>query len=153
MANYIEVTPETKPISDDGFVLTCLRCGWQWIRRTEKTPNACASRKCHSPYWKSHRMVKETKTKNINIFEVIEPATEILTADEIKSKLVILRELVGDGVISEEDYDRKKAKMLGEGMNGMSIKDQLREIKDLKAEGLINEKDYNKKKKVLLDKF
>ncbi|MDO8140580.1 MAG: SHOCT domain-containing protein, partial [Candidatus Brocadiales bacterium] len=81
------------------------------------------------------------------------PAREVGSESKIKNKLTVLRELVNDGIISEEDYDYKKAKMLREGMNDMSLKDQLREIKDLKSEGLITEDDYNEKKKELLDQF
>ncbi|HHT9121258.1 MAG TPA: SHOCT domain-containing protein [Candidatus Wunengus sp. YC63] len=85
--------------------------------------------------------------------EPTSPAREIHSESKIKNKLIILRELVDDGVISEEDYDYKKAKMLREGMSDMSIKEQLREIKDLQSEGLITEDDYNEKKKELLDQF
>ena len=80
-------------------------------------------------------------------------AQEARTESKIKNKLLILRELVKDGIISEEDYDYKKAKLLREAMDDMSLKDQLREIKDLKSEGLITEEDYNEKKKALLDQF
>ncbi len=85
--------------------------------------------------------------------EPTSPAKEIRSESKIKNKLIILRELVDDGVISEEDYDYKKAKMLREAMNDMSLKEQLREIKDLQSEGLITEDDYNEKKKELLDQF
>src|SRR3989339_259130 len=85
--------------------------------------------------------------------ELTSPAMEIHTESKIKNKLIILRELVDDGVISEEDYNYKKAKMLREAMNDMSLKDQLREIKDMMTEGLITEDDYNEKKKELLDQF
>lgn len=81
------------------------------------------------------------------------PAREIRSESKIKNKLVILREMVNDEIISEDDYDYKKAKMLREAMVDMSIKEQLQEIKDLKSEGLITEDDYNEKKKELLDKF
>jgi putative oligomerization/nucleic acid binding protein len=81
------------------------------------------------------------------------PPQEARTESKIKNKLLILRELVKDGIISEEDYDYKKAKLLREAMDDMSLKDQLREIKDLKSEGLITEEDYNEKKKALLDQF
>ena len=81
------------------------------------------------------------------------PTKEIRSESKIKNKLLLLRELVNDGVISEEDYDYKKAKMLREAMNDMSIKEQLREVKELKSEGLITEDDYNAKKKELLDQF
>lgn len=85
--------------------------------------------------------------------ESTNPAREVYSESKIKTKLIILRELVDDGVISEEDYDYKKAKMLREAMGDMSIKEQLREIKDLQSEGLITEGDYNEKKKELLDQF
>ena len=85
--------------------------------------------------------------------EPTSPAKEIRSESKIKNKLIILRELVDDGVISEEDYDYKKAKMLREAMSDMSVKEQLREIKDLQSEGLITEDDYNEKKKELLDQF
>ena len=86
-------------------------------------------------------------------FEMASPAREIHGEREIKNKLTVLRELVSDGIISEEDYDYKKAKMLREAMSDMSMKEQLREMKDLISEGLITEDDYNEKKKELLDQF
>ncbi len=85
--------------------------------------------------------------------ESISPAREVREESKIRSKLAILRELVDEGIVSEEDYDYKKAKLLREAMEDMNIKEQLREIKDLKSEGLITEEDYNEKKKELLDQF
>jgi len=85
--------------------------------------------------------------------EPTSPAKEIRSESKIKNKLIILRELVDDGVISEENYDYKKAKMLRETMSDMGLKEQLREIKDLMSEGLITEDYYNEKKKELLDQF
>ena len=75
------------------------------------------------------------------------------TGNNIKNKLIILREMVNDGIVSEEDYNYKKAKLLREGMENLSTKEQLRTIKDLAVDGLITEDDYNEKKKELLDKF
>jgi len=98
----------------------------------------------------------EERLSNTDVPKQLEPtspAKEIRSESKIKNKLIILRELVDDGVISEEDYDYKKAKMLREAMNDMSLKEQLREIKDLQSEGLITEEDYNEKKKELLDQF
>lgn len=98
----------------------------------------------------------EQKISNAGVPKQIEsasPAKEVRSESKIKNKLIILRELVNDGVISEEDYNYKKAKMLREAMSDMSIKEQLRETKDLKSEGLITEDDYNEKKKELLDQF
>jgi DNA-binding HxlR family transcriptional regulator len=85
----------------------------------------------------------------------ISSSTARKASDEsgIKHKLIILRELVDDGIIGEEDYDYKKAKLLREGMTDMSLKDQLRELKDLEFEGLITEEEYNEKKKELLEQF
>ncbi len=80
-------------------------------------------------------------------------ARGIRSESKIKNKLSILRELVDEGIVSEEDYDYKKAKLLRESMDGMSIREQLREIKDLRSEDLITENDYNEKKKELLDQF
>lgn len=85
--------------------------------------------------------------------ESASPAKEIRGESKIKSKLNILHELVNEGILSEEDYNYKKAKLLREAMGDMSIKEQLREIKDLKSDGLITEDDYNEKKKELLDQF
>lgn len=81
------------------------------------------------------------------------PAKESHEESKMKSKLILLREMVGEGIISTEDYDYKKAKLLREAMDDMSIKEQLQEIKDLKTEGLITETDYTEKKKELLDRF
>lgn len=81
------------------------------------------------------------------------PVREMPNESKIKRKLILLRELVDDGIILKEDYDYKKAKLLREGMSDMSIKDQLRELKELESEGLITEEDYSEKKKALLDQF
>lgn len=72
---------------------------------------------------------------------------------ELKAKLIILYEMVNEGLLSKDDYDYKKIKLLEEAMADMSIRDQLRELKELKSEGLITEGDYNEKKKDLLDQF
>jgi len=82
------------------------------------------------------------------------PSEKIAKSDsKIKSKLLILRELTTEAIISEEDYNYKKAKLLREGMGDLGVKEQLREIKDLKLEGLITEDDYSEIKKMLLDNF
>ena len=98
----------------------------------------------------------EERLSNTGVSKELEPtssAREIHSESKIKNKLTVLRELVNDGIISEEDYDYKKAKMLREAMSDMSLKEQLREIKDLQSEGLITEDDYNEKKKELLEQF
>ena len=98
----------------------------------------------------------EERLINTGVSKELEPASparEVSSESKIKNKLIVLHELVNDGIISEEDYDYKKAKMLREAMSDMSVKEQLREIKDLQSEGLITEDDYNEKKKELLDQF
>lgn len=91
--------------------------------------------------------------------DIVESDAEMVSSEKldteknIKNKLIILRELVSDGIVSEEDYNYKKAKLLREGMDDMGIKNQLRTIKGLESEGLITEDDYNEKKKELLDQF
>ncbi|MGQ3684086.1 MAG: SHOCT domain-containing protein [Candidatus Loosdrechtia sp.] len=75
---------------------------------------------------------------------------------EIREKLIVLHEMVNEGLLSQEDYDYKKAELLKEAMTdmaGMGIRDQLRQLKDLKLDGFITEDDYNRKKKELLDQF
>lgn len=72
---------------------------------------------------------------------------------KIKNKLLILRELVFDGIITKEDYDSKKVKLLKEGLEHLDIVEQLREIKALRLEHLITEDDYENKKRELLDNF
>lgn len=103
------------------------------------------------------RNLEEKMAGNVDTSRQTHPAaTSEKTAkgeSKIKSKLHILRELVSEEIISEEDYNYKKAKLLREGMGDMGVKEQLREIKDLKSEGLITEGDYDEIKKELLDHF
>lgn len=35
------------------FMLHCLRCGHDWIRRTRTPPKQCPH--CHSPYWNKEK--------------------------------------------------------------------------------------------------
>ena len=34
-------------------LLSCLRCGWFWIRRADRNPDVCP--RCKSPYWNKPR--------------------------------------------------------------------------------------------------
>lgn len=34
------------------FVLVCIRCGWDWIRRGQCAPVHCP--RCNSPYWNTY---------------------------------------------------------------------------------------------------
>lgn len=103
------------------------------------------------------KMLEQKIAGNANAPKQTQPATTPgKTANEeskIKSKLRVLRELVSEEIISEEDYNHKKAKLLREGMGDMAVKDQLREIKGLKSEGLITEDDYDEIKQELLERF
>jgi len=87
-------------------------------------------------------------------YQQVEPGANVVQREsKIKAKLLILRELLNDGILLQEDYDYKKEMLLNNGMNDMDIKNQLREIKDLLKEGLITEEDHSRKKKALLDLF
>lgn len=103
------------------------------------------------------KKLEEKMAGNSDVSKQTQPAAALdKTAkgeSKIKSKLLILRELVSEEIISEEDYNYKKAKLLREGMGDMGVKEQLREIKDLKSEGLITEGDYDEIKKGLLEHF
>lgn len=103
------------------------------------------------------KKLEEKMSGNVDASKQMQPAaaSEKTAKDEskIKSKLRVLRELVSEEIISEEDYNNKKAKLLREGMGDMAVKDQLREIKDLKSEGLITDGDYDEIKKELLEHF
>ena len=103
------------------------------------------------------KKLEEKMAGNVDMSKQAQPAaaSEKTAKGEskIKSKLLILRELVSEEIISEEDYNYKKAKMMREGMGNVGVKEQLREIKDLKSEGLITEEDYDEIKKDLLEHF
>ena len=103
------------------------------------------------------KKLEEKMSGNIDAPKQTQPASALeKTAkgeSKIKSKLLMLRELVSEEIITEEDYNHKKAKLLREGMGDMAVKDQLREIKDLKTEGVITDDDYDEIKKELLEHF
>ncbi len=37
--------------------LKCLRCGHEWIPRSDGPPRNCPNKKCNSPYWDRERKV------------------------------------------------------------------------------------------------
>ena len=37
----------------------CLRCGWEWIPRTNNVPKNCPSISCRSPKWQIPRLTKK----------------------------------------------------------------------------------------------
>lgn len=67
---FVDVTPETKPVSDDGFVCTCLRCGAQWVKRTLALPKSCANKRCHSVYWDTPKTPIKPKKQYTSIWDV-----------------------------------------------------------------------------------
>lgn len=106
----------------------------------------------NQPQQKNGRFDRGASTSSV--YQQMTPRTNINRREsKIKSKLLILRELVNDGILLQEDYEYKKDMLLKDGMNDMDIKDQFREIKDLMEEGLITEEDHLEKKKELLDLF
>lgn len=50
------------PHCDGKLTLKCLRCGWEWVRRSRQEPRVCPNRSCKSPYWNRER-VKSVKPK------------------------------------------------------------------------------------------
>jgi hypothetical protein len=74
----------------------------------------------------------------------------IETKLSIKDQLLELKELETTGLITREDYERRKAEILV-GRQEKSIKDKFIELRNLKEGGFINDTDYEKKKRDLLD--
>ncbi|MHC4182713.1 MAG: hypothetical protein ACYSR0_05135 [Planctomycetota bacterium] len=68
----------------------------------------------------------------------------------IKDQLVELKELETTGLITGEDYERRKAEILV-GKPEKSIRDKFIELRKLKEGGFISDIDYENKKRDLLD--
>ncbi len=68
----------------------------------------------------------------------------------IKDQLLELKELETTGLITREDYERRKAEILV-GKPEKSIKKKFIELRKLKEEGFISDIDYEHKKRDLLD--
>ena len=78
----------------------------------------------------------------------VQPRTNI-----IKEQLLDLKELETAGLINNEDYETRKAVILGSSKQEKSkIKGKFNELRKLKDGGLINDKDYEHKKRDLLEK-
>jgi hypothetical protein len=69
----------------------------------------------------------------------------------IKDQLLELKELETTGLITKEDYELRKALILG-SKKEKSIKDKFNELRKLKEDGLISDIDYDHKKRDLLEK-
>jgi len=68
----------------------------------------------------------------------------------IKDQLLELKELEATGLITKEDYELRKALILGRKQE-KSIKEKFNELRKLKEDGFISDIDYDHKKKDLLD--
>ncbi len=68
----------------------------------------------------------------------------------IKDQLLELKELEATGLITKEDYELRKALILGR-KQGKSIKEKFNDLRKLKEDGLISDIDYDHKKRDLLD--
>ena len=69
----------------------------------------------------------------------------------IKDQLLELKELETTGLINNEDYETRKATILGSKQE-KSIKSKFNELRKLKDGGFINDTDYEHKKRDLLEK-
>ncbi|MGR3300926.1 MAG: SHOCT domain-containing protein [Candidatus Scalindua sp.] len=82
-----------------------------------------------------------------NPFKGVQPRMSI-----IKDQLLELKELETTGLINNEDYEIRKAIILGSSKREKNIKDKFNELRKLKEEGFINDIDYEHKKRDLLKK-
>ena len=77
----------------------------------------------------------------------VQPRTNI-----IKEQLLDLKELETAGLINNEDYETRKAMILGGSKREKNIRDKFNELRKLKEDGFINETDYDHKKRDLLER-
>ncbi|NOG82334.1 MAG: hypothetical protein EX341_17260 [Candidatus Scalindua sp. SCAELEC01] len=70
----------------------------------------------------------------------------------IKEQLLELKELEKTGLITTEDYERRKAEILV-GKQEKSIKDKFIELRNLSEDGYIGDIDYEREKRELLDEY
>lgn len=83
-----------------------------------------------------------------NHFKGVQPKMSI-----IREQLLELKELETAGLINNEDYETRKAIILGSSKQKRStIKSKFNELRKLKDSGLINDIDYEHKKRDLLEK-
>jgi len=68
----------------------------------------------------------------------------------IKDQLLELKELEATGLITKEDYELRKALILGRKQE-KSIKEKFNDLRKLKEDGFISDIDYDQKKRDLLD--
>jgi hypothetical protein len=77
----------------------------------------------------------------------VQPRTNI-----IKEQLLDLKELETSGLINNEDYETRKAVILGSNKREKNIRDKFNELRKLKEDGFINDTDYDQKKRDLLER-
>jgi len=78
------------------------------------------------------------------------PSKVVLPRMSIKDQLLELKELEATGLITKEDYELRKALILGRKQE-KSIKDKFNELRKLKESGFISDIDYDHKKRDLLE--
>ena len=83
----------------------------------------------------------------------VTPSHESETKTSIKDQLLELRELEKTGLITSEDYERRKTEILLIGKQEKSIKDKFIELRNLSDEGYIGDTDYEREKRELLDEY
>jgi len=74
----------------------------------------------------------------------------VLPRMSIKDQLLELKELEATGLITKEDYELRKALILGRKQE-KSIKDKFHDLRKLKEDGFISDIDYDHKKRDLLE--
>jgi hypothetical protein len=79
------------------------------------------------------------------------PSTIVLPRMSIKDQLLELKELEATGLINKEDYELRKALILGSKQE-KSMKDKFNDLRKLKEDGFISDIDYDHKKSDLLEK-
>ncbi len=80
----------------------------------------------------------------------VEPSKDVQSGESIKDQLLELKELESTGLITREDYELRKAVILGRKKE-KSIKDKFIDLRKLKEDGLIRDIDYEHKKRDLLE--
>jgi hypothetical protein len=97
---------------------------------------------------------KQEGSKTTGTGEIIpdSPLKGVQSRMSIKDQLLELKELETTGLINNEDYEIRKAEILGSSKQEKSLKGKFNELRKLKNGGLINDKDYEHKKRDLLEK-
>ncbi len=99
------------------------------------------------------KKVTPTDTQGVSNTGAIMPSsssTVVLPRMSIKDQLLELKELEATGLITNEDYELRKALILGRKQE-KSIKDKFNDIRKLKEDGFISDIDYDHKKRDLLE--